>query len=69
MQINLRIRDDLVERLDAMRGDVPRSRYIERLIEGNHPAPAAVPAGLTKPHAGQWGGIGGRPPIAKADKK
>lgn len=72
----------LIERLDAARGDVSRSRFLQRILEAHLdggapppakvdrvPWPAAVPQGLTKPHAGQWGGIGGRPPIQKGTKR
>jgi predicted transcriptional regulator len=33
MPLTVRIPDDLRERIDALRGDVPRERFIRRLLE------------------------------------
>lgn len=36
-QINLRVPHDLLERIERARGDIPRERYLRRLIEESLP--------------------------------
>lgn len=43
MRVNVSLPDELAQRVDRARGDVPRSRWIRRLIENELAAPPEPP--------------------------
>jgi hypothetical protein len=58
--VSLRIRSDLLERVDVARGDVPRTRFIERALESAlESSRAAHPEGPSRPTQSRASGLAG----------